>query len=163
MFEINDYVMYGLTGACKVTDIRRDEEGYNKERKYYILSPIRETDSIIMIPIMNKDINMRKVISKEEADELLSHMKDKQIDWIDDAKERAREYNELLKSGDSESWLLLIKALADEKMEKKEEGKKLSSSDDLILKSATNLLSGEFSVALDMDMDEVIPYIRKFL
>jgi len=127
------------------------------------LSPIKETESIIMIPIMNKDINVRKVITKEEAEQLLSQMKDKQIDWIDDSKERAREYNELLKSGDSESWLLLIKALADEKLEKKEEGKKLSSSDDMILKSATNLLSGEFSVALDMDIDEVIPYIKKFL
>lgn len=163
MFEINDYVMYGLTGACKVTDIRSDDEGTNRERKYYILSPIKETESIIMIPIMNKELRMRKVISKETAEALLKQLEQKNLDWIDDSKERNREYAELLKSGDSEIWLKLIKILADEKREKYKEGKKLSSSDEAIYKSALNLVSGEFSVALDMKCDDVIPYITQYL
>lgn len=161
MFEINDYVMYGLTGACKVTDIRSDEEGTNKERKYYILNPLKDMESVIMIPVMNKEIKLRKVITREDAESLLKCSGDETIEWIDDSKERMREYGELLKSGSCEVWLRLVRTLASEKKEKVHGGKKLSSSDESIYKTALNLLSGEMALALDMDGEEIVPFITR--
>ena len=163
MFEINDYVMYGLTGACKVTDIRSDEEGTNKERKYYILNPLKDMDSVIMIPIMNKEIKLRKVITREDAESLLKCSGDETIEWIDDSKERMREYGELLKSGNCEVWLRLVRTLANEKQEKVHGGKKLSSSDETIYKTALNLLSGEMALALGMDGEEIVPFISRHI
>lgn len=160
MFEINDYVMYGLTGACKVSDIRSDEEGSNKERKYYILNPLKDLDSVIMIPVMNKDIKLRKVITREDAELLLKNTNDQKIDWIDDSKERMREYGDLLKSGSCEVWLRLVRTLAIEKKEKVHGGKKLSSSDDTIYKTALNLLSGEIALALEIDGEEIATFIN---
>lgn len=163
MYEINDHVMYGMTGACRIKNIRTDEEGSNKDRKYYILAPIQETDSIIMIPIMNKEINMRRVLTKEEAESLLHELKDENLPWIDDSKERIKEYGELLKTGEPMVWLKLAKALANEKIEKIEDGKKLSSSDDGIYKNAMSLLVGEFSISLDQSFAETEEYIKSFL
>ncbi len=163
MYEINDHVMYGMTGACKIKNIRTDEGGSNKERKYYILAPIQESDSIIMIPIMNKEINMRSVFTKDEAENVLRELKEENLPWIDDSKERIKEYSELLKTGEPIVWLKLAKALANEKIEKIEDGKKLSSSDDGIYKSAMNLLVGEFSISFDKSFQETEEYIKTFL
>ncbi len=163
MYEINDHVMYGMTGACIIKNIRTDKGGNNKERKYYILAPIQESDSIIMIPIMNKEINMRRVFTKEEAEAVLHELKDEKLPWIDDSKERIKEYGELLKTGEPIVWLKLAKALANEKIEKIEDGKKLSSSDDAIFKSAMNLLVGEFSISLNKTFEETDAYIKSFL
>ncbi len=163
MYEINDHVMYGMTGACKIKNIRTDEGGSNKERKYYILAPIQESDSIIMIPIMNKEINMRSVLTKEEAENVLRALKEENLPWIDDSKERIKEYGELLKTGEPMVWLKLAKALANEKIEKIEDGKKLSSSDDGIYKSAMNLLVGEFSISFGKTFLETEEYIKTFL
>ncbi len=163
MYEIGDHVMYGMTGACRIKNIRTDQGGSNKDRQYYILAPIQESDSIIMIPIMNKETNMRPVLEKEEAEALLRQLKDETIPWIDDSKERIKEYGELLKTGDPMVWLKLAKALATEKVGKIEDGKKLSSSDDGIYKSAMKLLVGEFSIALDKEFDETEEYIVTFL
>ena len=30
MFKINDYVMYGITGVCKILDIKEDKLGPEK-------------------------------------------------------------------------------------------------------------------------------------
>ena len=69
----------------------------------------------------------------------------------------------MLKTGEPLVWLKLAKALAKEKIEKIEDGKKLSSSDDGIYKSAMKLLVGEFSISLDKEFSETEEYIVTFL
>ncbi|WP_353654943.1 CarD family transcriptional regulator [Clostridium sp. CCUG 7971] len=35
MFKFDDYIMYGMTGVCKVVDITNDKFINNERRKYY--------------------------------------------------------------------------------------------------------------------------------
>ena len=36
MFKINDYVMYGITGVCKILDIKEEKDRNSVIKKYYV-------------------------------------------------------------------------------------------------------------------------------
>lgn len=53
MFKINDYVVYGSNGVCKVTDIEQVTLR-NEELEYYILSPVYNEKMTIKTPVNNQ-------------------------------------------------------------------------------------------------------------
>ncbi|MBM6861086.1 CarD family transcriptional regulator, partial [Clostridium saudiense] len=36
MFKVNDYIMYGTTGVCKIIDIKKQKFLGREEKEYYI-------------------------------------------------------------------------------------------------------------------------------
>ena len=72
MYEVGDLIVYGRTGICEVTEITTLKmDGVPKDKLYYILRPVREKRGKVFTPVDNEKIVMRKVISKEEAEELI--------------------------------------------------------------------------------------------
>ncbi|MDU5022041.1 MAG: CarD family transcriptional regulator, partial [Clostridiales bacterium] len=67
-----DYIMYGTTGVCKISDITNEKFINGEHRKYYVLTPIYCNDTIIKTPVDNKKVSMRKIISKEDAHLLIN-------------------------------------------------------------------------------------------
>lgn len=86
MFNVDDYIMYGMTGVCKVVDITNEKFINGEKRKYYVLNPIYNNDTIIKIPLDNDKIPMRKVISKDDMTSLINDIPNMEILWIDDEK-----------------------------------------------------------------------------
>ena len=77
MFNVNDTILYGTHGICKVTDIT--EQRFNdKSNKYYILQPHHNPSSTIYVPTDNEKLvsRMRHTLSEEEIYELLKSMPD---------------------------------------------------------------------------------------
>lgn len=71
MYEVGDLIVYGRTGICEVTEITTLKmDGVPKDKLYYILRPVREKRGKVFTPVDNEKIVMRRVISKEEAEEL---------------------------------------------------------------------------------------------
>ena len=50
MFEVNDYIVYGLTGVCRITDIAKDEIS-NNDTEYYELLPVSKDNLTIKVPV----------------------------------------------------------------------------------------------------------------
>lgn len=74
MYEVNDLIMYGNTGVCKVSDIGKPEfVRENEDQLYYILEPLYQS-GVIYAPIDNEKVFMRPVISEEEANELIDNI-----------------------------------------------------------------------------------------
>ena len=72
MFEIGEYIVYGVKGVCRIEDITHiDISGADKDRLYYVLAPVGDGSGRIYAPTDNQKITMRKVISREEADQLI--------------------------------------------------------------------------------------------
>lgn len=90
MFKINDYIMYGLTGVCKVTDIVKIKNRDRDEKDYYVLNSVYCNDTIIKIPVDNQKVMMRPLISKEEVMSLIRDIPNREITWINDERERNR-------------------------------------------------------------------------
>ena len=70
MYEVGDLIVYGRTGICEVTEITTLKmDGVPKDKLYYILRPVREKRGKVFTPVDNEKIVMRRVISKEEAED----------------------------------------------------------------------------------------------
>lgn len=70
MFEKGEYIIYGSNGVCEVQDYM-NAAGEGDNRIYYVLAPMRSKGSTIFSPVDNQKVFMRKVMTKEEARELL--------------------------------------------------------------------------------------------
>ena len=158
MFEVNDYIMYGVTGVCRVTGI--EEKIINHIKKdYYVLSPVYSKNIVIKIPVDNEKVTMRKLHTKEEVESLINSMPNKETLWIDDDKERNETFKSMLKSADCNDFITLIKSIYSNKKIRKTIAKTMHKADDEIMKAAENLLNEEFATILGIELEEVTPYI----
>lgn len=152
MFKVDDYIMYGRTGVCKVIDITNERFINGEERKYYVLSGIHNNNNtIIKIPLDNTKIPMRKIISKGDVTSLINDMSNMEALWIDDEKKRSNKFKTMLKSGKCEDLIELIS--------NKRYLKKLNKADKEIIKEAERLVSEEFAIILNISPKEVNSYI----
>ncbi|MBP2667159.1 MAG: CarD-like transcriptional regulator, partial [Firmicutes bacterium] len=52
MFKVNDYVVYGLMGTYKITDIQQGDPAFSDESEnYYVLHPVYKNNITIKIPV----------------------------------------------------------------------------------------------------------------
>ena len=164
MYKVDDMVMYGSFGICKITAIeKRDFTG--EEQEYYILKHINSEKNIFYVPTNNDTAlsKMHPICSKAEVDELISHMNSEGLIWIDNDIKRKEEYSRIIKDADKHEIIRLIKTLYLRRKELAESGKKLRSADENYLSLAENMLFEEFAYALDIDKSEVVEYIEKHI
>ncbi|WP_289292985.1 CarD family transcriptional regulator [Romboutsia ilealis] len=159
MFKVNDYIMYGLTGVCQVVDITKESFIDNLQKEYYVLKYIYDNDTIIKIPTDNEKISMRKLLSKEDIATLINSMPNSETIWIDNDRKRNEEFKSILKTGDIENLVKLIRSIYLDKEYKQSIGKKLYKVDDEIMQTAERLLNEEFATILNISPDEVSTYI----
>ena len=81
--------------------------------------------------------------------------------WIKDKNLRKKKYNEIIIKGDHEQIVKLIKTLYLNKQEQIKKGKKFHVQDMYLLDAAEKMLYEEFSYTLDIQPDEVLPFILK--
>ena len=159
MFKIDDYVVYGGNGVCRVADIGVLENSRNNsDREYYTLEPLYENGKIFT-PVDNNKVVMRKVISREEADELINSIPSIETGWIDDMKDRESEFKDIIHNYDCKGFVKIIKTIVERKKQCTVSGKKLSSNDKNYLKRAQEYLCGELAIALNIPKDTVDGYI----
>lgn len=163
MFKVNDYVVYGLTGVCQITDIRKDEYNSDDEAQYYVLNPVFNNNMTIKVPVNNQTILMRSVISKDDVLSLIAKMPEIETIWVDDEKQRNNAFKAALRSGKDEEWIKIIKTIYLEKEAKAIAGKRLAKVDEEIMNKAEKQLNEEIAVALDILPNEVVPYIMKHI
>ena len=161
MFKVNDYIMYGRTGVCQVTEIRNGKSMGNTGTDYYVLNPVFEKNSVIMTPVDNEKILMREVVSKQEILSMIDLISNEDTEWIDDDKIRNEKFKSSIKAGICEDWIRLIKTIHLQMEEKKSIGKKISQMDEGILKEVKKLLYEEFSLVLKIPTEEVENIIYK--
>lgn len=156
MFNVDDYIIYGGSGVCKVLDICPSPlKNGDKEKQYYKLKQIYEGKSIIYTPIDNNKIMMRKVVSEEEANELIDHINIIESTFWDDNRSREEECKTAINTYDCKELMKVCRGLHLIKEKQLEEGKKFSSIDNRYLKMTEELLLGEFSISLNKSKEQV--------
>lgn len=162
MFEIGEYVVYGVKGVCRIEDITHiDISGADKNRLYYVLAPIGDANGKIYVPTDNQKIVIRRVISKEEAEKLIQELPEIELLWVPDDKQREAKYKEALRTCDYHAWVSIVKTLYLRKKERVAQGKKVTSLDEKYMKAAENELYSELSMTLGIPKDEMEDYIRE--
>lgn len=160
MFKVNDTIMYGTQGICKIVEItEKDFMGAKKE--YYVLKPINDAGATLFAPVNNEKIEakMRRILSEEEIYELIANMPYEEANWITNENERKEKYKKIISSGDRAELIKMIKALYFQKKEREEAGKHLYLSDERFMKEAERILYDEFQYVLKIQREEVLNFI----
>ena len=160
MFAAGDYIVYGNTGICQVMGVTTmDMEGIPKDRLYYVLRPDGQSEGKIFTPVDNGKLAMRRVMTREDAEELIEEIpKITTLDVADD-KLREEKYKECLKSCESREMIRIIKTIYLRKKERFAKGKKVTATDERYLKQAEESLYSELSMLLGVPKKEMESYI----
>jgi len=155
MFEINEYVIHMTGGICQVKDICQLQiPGADKNRKYYCLMPVSKSGSKVFVPTDN-DSAMRKIITADEARELIDEIPSIDEMEIDNDKFREMRYKEVIKSCDLRMLVSVIKNLHNRRYQRIVAGKKTTATDEKYSKIAEENLYSELAFVLGRDRKEM--------
>lgn len=160
MYRKNDIVMYAAQGVCTITDITRKE--FNDQMmEYYVLKPVSSENALIYVPTESESLTgkMRRVLSESEIYEIIRTLPEAQSEWIENEHVRKEQYRQILSQGDRKALIRMIKALYLHKQKLKEQGKKMHVSDERFFKEAEKILYDEFALVLQIETDQVLPFI----
>ena len=161
MYSVGDFIIYGSNGVCKITDIGPMKmAGAVKDKLYYTMVPCYIRDSEIFTPVDNDRVVMRKVMSREEAEEFIGSIDDIENLEIIEEKRRELEYKQAVLTCNPRILVELIKTINARVQERTAEGKKVTASDSKYFHLAEESLCGELAISLDMNKDEVKDYLK---
>ncbi|SEP87698.1 transcriptional regulator, CarD family [Lachnospiraceae bacterium RM5] len=158
MFKVNDLVIYGSNGVCKIIAVGK-LDGMSNDKQYYTLEPYYAKASKYFLPVDNDKVVLRKILSKDEANALIDDIKNIGVLWISDERKRELDYKEAIKKCDPVELVKIIKTIYHRKEERLAVGKKITAGDEKYFNIAENSLYGELACSLDIDKDEVKDYI----
>ena len=164
MYQVGDWIFYGNTGACQVTDVsERKLPGMDKEMLYYTLRPLEDSCSI-STPANGK-IFTRPLITREEAEALIDAIPeiDAQAYHNPVLRQLSEHYEKSLNTHDCLSLFKMTMSIHAKKEAAVSQKKKLGAVDEKFMKRAEDLLFGELSVALGIRKAEVADYIARRL
>ena len=158
MFSVGDKIIYGENGVCTVSKIGPLEmTGATPDKLFYHLQPL--VGSGVFYTPVNSGAFMRPCISREEAEALIDAMPsiapaichDNRFNHVDAF------YKELFRQHSCEALVAIVKGLRARISEKKTK----SSRAETTMKRAKDMLHGELSIALDMEIGDVEAYSRR--
>lgn len=160
VFNVNDTILYGTEGVCRVAGIV-EKEIAGEKKEYYMLKPAEMPNSTIYVPLDSKKMieKAHRILSKEEIYALIESMPGESIMSISEDTQRKVVYQDILNSGDRVQLIRLIRTLYVKAEEKKKDGKKVHVIDERCMKEAEKILYEEFAYVLDIELDQVLPLI----
>lgn len=160
MFHVDDIVVYGINGVCKVVAIE-EKNIMGSKKDYCVLKPLNDDKSTFYIPFENEKLvsKMRKLLSEDEINKLIDSMPNEKALWINSERERKERYRKIIADGNHSDLIGMIKAIHFEKKGREEQGKKLHISDEKFLKEAEKVLYDEFQYVLNLSEKDVMSYI----
>lgn len=164
MLKVGDLVIYSTHGICRIDDIT--EKTFNGiEKSYYVLRPIENSQNLtINAPVEQiGKVTIQQLMNKEEAEKILESFKSDGYEWIERTQDRAKEYNNVIKSGNREQIALICNTLMKKKYVIEKEDRKFYENDTKLLTTIKDILFKELAIALDLSYDEVEKQIKIIL
>ena len=158
-----DYVRYSTDGVCVVADIETmvSPDGRSK-KQYYVLCPVADSGTRVFVPLDNPALlgKMRPILKRQEVDRVIWESTRCGLEWVGDRNRRAEQFRRIIKAADPLSLLQLCRCIHERDCQLSAEGKRLSGSDEAILRQAERLVENEFAFSLGLERQEVGPYIH---
>lgn len=164
MCHLDDYVIYGIHGACRV--LGREKHLVNKKRtEFLVLEPLMQSGSKYYVPAENPTAmaKLQGVLSQDELAQLLESDAVQEDCWISDEGHRKQIYRELITSADRLRLMQMVASLYRYRGAQEAAGRKFHLCDDNFLRDAERLLSSEISLVMNLPADEARDFLRKHL
>lgn len=159
-----DKVVYGTHGACTITFIGKIEMNPQND-EYMVLEPCDQPESKYYVPTHNPIAmsRIRKIMTKEQLEDLLSNSKIIEEDWICADMRRKEHYKNILNNGDFKEIIGMIQSLYSHRQQQSSVGRKFHVCDENLLKSAEQMIASEVSQILSIPQYSVEEYIKSKL
>ena len=163
MFKIGDYVVYGIDGVCRVGAVGPITmmNGETTEKPYYTLVPVYAEGSTVYSPVSNQKVVMRKILTREETNDLIKDIPGMKPLDVPDEKSREKVYKSAIQSCDCRELVRLIKTVYFRKEHRLSRGKKSTAVDEKYYHAAQDQLYGELAIPLQIDRSKVREYIAE--
>ena len=152
MYQINDIVFHENGGVCRINNIGTPDF-VTTGQLYYTLECLENPTTQVYVAFTHES-DIRYIITKENAIQCLSGVRELQGQYNEDNKNRDREYAEVLKSGNFQKWFCMLKGILHEKYVRNAAGKQLNLKDSRYLEQVEKLIIQEFSIALDISAED---------
>jgi CarD family transcriptional regulator len=161
MYQIDELVVYGNMGVCRIVAIKPGNQiGIEQEELYYVLEPLYQKCKV-SVPVDAKQVFMRPIISKAEAEELIKLIPSVQAKTIPSSDQRALEelYKSRIRTHNCQDLINLTTAIyAKTQIAEREKGK-VAAVDVRFMQLAEDQLFGELGAALGIEKDQVQSHI----
>jgi len=161
MFKTGDTVLYGMDGVCRIEDITTiDVPGIDNNRLYYVIS-MKNNKGTSYVPVDSGKSKMRKLITLEEAMEVVGRIAEIEPLQPRDRKRPEPEYKQALRTYDCINLIRLIKCIYFRITQRVNEGKKATAVDEKYMDLAENVLYQELGIVLGIPREQVLDFIIK--
>ena len=164
MYELNEILVYGNNGVCRLVDIRK-EIFTGSPAMYYILSPVFGGQTTLYVPIENTALSskLRPVMLKETLHEMMLTAKSSAADWEKDDRLRSEKFHTIVSNGLSSELLTVLKSLVIHRNELKQTVKKLHNADERTLALCEKIIGEEYAYAFGVDVSDALSHIENEL
>lgn len=111
MFEIGEFIIYGVNGICRVEGIGPSPYDKTDTREYYLLIPVSTSTSSIYTPVDNDKVPMRRLMTTQEIDHLAARIPEIELLSVPVEKQRREIYRAVLGSLEPEGYVQIIKTV----------------------------------------------------
>ncbi len=160
MYQVGDYLIKTNTGLCKIEDIVH-LDGMDKNKQYYLLVPLTNAKTKIYVSTERTSDGIRKVLTAEEAWEIIHNVANTEAIQIDNEKQREQKYKEATRSLDPIQWVSIIKTMYLRRQKRTEQGKRNTAMDEHYFKLAEDLLYSELAFAIGKDKNDMCEIIAQ--
>lgn len=160
-YHINDTVMYGADSVCVISEITERKIG-TEIHKYYILKPVYDSKSTIMVPLANENLvgKMKELLNGDELRLALERAQNAEFDDIENDSVQKEAFHKAIDNSDLFALLCLTKTLYVRRKNQEEKGKRLHVADERMLKETEKVIFEEFAQVLDMEKSAAAEYVR---
>lgn len=162
MFKIGDVIVYSVHGLSKIDDIV-EKTIHDETKKYYVLHPLDQSNLTISTPVDNEKVVMLKMMDQTEAKEILKSFGVPGASWIEDTRQRAMKYKEVVMTGNRMEIAKIANTLMRKSNELSLKGKKLYDQDRKILTTIQNILFKELSLAMNSTYEKVSEQVEQMV
>lgn len=163
MFLIDEFVYYASGGVCQIVDIQYAPlDGMPKDRQYYVMRSLHDANGVIYVPVNSETVFLRPLLTREEAKALIAQMPS--VEPLDEpnAKALRLKYVETMRLHDPVEWVRVIKTVTKriKALAAVSTAQRISDTERSFAEDAKKYLYTELSIALDLPLQEVEPYVR---
>lgn len=152
MFQLNEIVVYNNHGLYQIQDIGSLDFIPSKEI-YYTLQSLKDTGDKFYIPLKQEG-KLRYIITKEMAAYCLLKLPGLSSHYSDKVSVRELEYKNIFNSNDYMEWMALYKTITSIRQRCISTKKRFCIKDDRALKRIEEMISSEFSLALNIPKED---------
>ena len=161
-FQPGEYVIYGCKGVHRIMGrVMLAMDSTASEKEYYVMQPCGKTDGSVYAPVNAEKTNMRRIMTREEAEQLLRTASTIQLLDFHNRKLLEEACKECIRSCDPEELMRVIRTLYIRKQERLRQGKKMTLTDIHYMEQAENILYMELSIIFDRPKDEIPAFIQE--